>query len=420
MISRLRKKFVVISTLSVTAVLIVITLFINITSYYSSVKKPDMILNYISSNDGMFPHNKTKPDLKIKDAKGSDIGFFMRPEEKKITADDPFMSRFFYVKYDTNGKVISIDTSNIASITSSEAEEYGEKVYNSSLHSGFKDIYRFSKVSKSYGTLVVFLDCERELNMIERLFIYSVIILFIGILSVFALVLLFSKAAMKPYAESYEKQKRFITDAGHEIKTPLTIIKANTDVIEMINGENEWTHSIRNQVDRMTYLTNSLVSLARMDEEGVSVEISDFCLSETIYECVDSYAVLTGHEEKTLESDIEKDITYKGSEQLIKQLISILLDNALKYSNQGGMIKVVLKKHGKHIVLNVYNTVDKIEKGNHDILFERFYRADDSRNSKTGGNGIGLSIAKAIVLRHKGKISCESSDEHSILFSIEL
>lgn len=419
MISRLRKKFIVISTLSVAAVLVVITLFINISSYYSSVKKPDMILNYISENDGMFPH-KLKPDGRKQDDQKEGNALFIKPGEKKINAEDPFMSRFFYIKYDMSGKVIAIDTANIASVSSSEAEEYGEKVYKTALKSGFKGIYRFSKVSKSYGTLIVFLDCERETSMIYKLMFYSFTILILGILAVLLLVMIFSKAAMRPYVESYEKQKRFITDAGHEIKTPLTIIKANTDVLEMINGQNEWTGSIKNQVQRMTYLTNSLVSLARMDEDGVSIEMSDFKLSDIVSECVESYEVLASDKKRILTSEIEDNIMIRGSEQLIKQLMFILLDNALKYSDEEGIIKVVLKKQGRHAVLNVYNTVGQIKKGNHDELFERFYRADSSRNSKTGGNGIGLSIAKSIVLRHKGKINCESSDEHSIVFSIEL
>lgn len=170
----------------------------------------------------------------------------------------------------------------------------------------------------------------------------------------------------------------------------------------------------------MTYLTNSLVSLARMDEDGVSIEMSDFKLSDIVSECVESYEVLASDKKRILTSEIEDNIMIRGSEQLIKQLMFILLDNALKYSDEEGIIKVVLKKQGRHAVINVYNTVGQIKKGNHDELFERFYRADSSRNSKTGGNGIGLSIAKSIVLRHKGKINCESSDEHSIVFSIEL
>ena len=220
---------------------------------------------------------------------------------------------------------------------------------------------------------------------------------------------------IRPVAESYEKQKRFITDASHEIKTPLTIIEANTEIVEMESGESEWTKSIRKQIARLTALTEKLVFLSRMDEENQSyLQRMDFNLSEAVLDTIDPYQALAETKGKHLSVDVEDDMHFTGDENAIRQAISLLLDNAIKYSEEDGNIRIESRTVGKHKVIDVINTVDYIEVGKHDELFDRFYRREDSRNSETGGFGIGLSTVYAIVQAHKGRVAARSKDGKSL------
>lgn len=223
----------------------------------------------------------------------------------------------------------------------------------------------------------------------------------------------------RPVEESYERQKRFITDASHEIKTPLTIIDANTEVLEMESGENEWTQSTRNQIKRLSYLTQQMITLSKLDEQNSIFEKSEISLSQLVCESVEMFEATAKTKNKTICARIEEDITFCGDEKAMTQLIGILLDNAIKYSGETSLIEVSLRKKGKKIYFEVCNPADNIPKGNLDILFERFYRMDSSRNSETGGTGIGLSVAKAIVTAHKGKIAAFSPDGASLKVVVE-
>ena len=204
------------------------------------------------------------------------------------------------------------------------------------------------------------------------------------------------------------------------MKTPLTIIDANTEVMEMECGENQWSKSTKNQVERLTYLVGQLVTLTRLDEGSENTEKVEFSLSDAVYDVVYPFEVVIDNEEKTLIQNIDENIKFKGDEKSIRQLISILMDNAVKYSSEHGIIKVSLNERGKKIVLEVFNETEAVEKGSNNVLFERFYRTDKSRNSQTGGTGIGLSIAKGIVQNHKGKINAFSDDGKSLRITVEL
>lgn len=259
---------------------------------------------------------------------------------------------------------------------------------------------------------------EREQRAFQTLLITSISVSVVGLFAVFVLVVIFTKKVFRPVAESYEKQKRFITDASHELKTPLTIISANVEVLELEEGENAWTESIQKQIGRMNKLVEQMVTLNRMDEDNTLQEVTRFDLSEAVSETAELYVPVAARQEKTMTLQIEEEVKLCGDEAAIRQLVSLLLDNALKYSDKSGQIKVTLKKRGKHSELSIWNSVEEIQKGNLDRLFERFYRLDSSRNSGTGGSGIGLSIAKSIVEAHKGKISARSTDGRSIEFIV--
>lgn len=243
----------------------------------------------------------------------------------------------------------------------------------------------------------------------------------LGLLAVLILLLILSKRIVRPVAESYEKQKQFITDAGHELKTPMTIISADADLAEMECGENQWITDIRRQAQRLTGLTNDLIYLSRMEEEQPKLQLIDFPLSDVAEEMAQSFQALAKSQEKEFSVHIQPMLSCTGDEKAIRQLLSILLGNALKYSPAGGQMALRLEKQGRMLLLTMSNTsAQPIDQDKLPHLFDRFYRTDQSRNSQTGGYGLGLSIARSIVLAHKGKIRAESPDGRTLTFIVHL
>lgn len=412
MIGKLMKKFIAVSVLSTFIFLSVIISGINVMNYHRIERDSDRMLSLIAENDGRMPFGKPKFEMGEKD----DLGI---RDMIKFSPETPYETRYFSVVINGSGVVERSDTGKIAAIDTESAVQYAKEIYNGNKISGFEGNYRFLKSEKDGATIITFLDCTRELDGFRSFIVISIIVSAIGLLAVSALIVVASKVILKPVEESYTKQKQFITNAGHEIKTPLTIIDANTEVIEMINGESEWTESIKNQVKRLSSLTADLISLSRMEEESRFV-MNDFPISDVVEEECDVFKGMAEIKGKELTSEIEKNLSYNGDEKAIRQLTSILLDNAIKYTDENGSINVKLKKSGRKINLSVYNTVESITKEDTDRMFERFYRADSSRNSETGGYGIGLSIASAIVYAHKGKIHAETEDGKSLKISITI
>ena len=427
MLKTLRNKFIKIAMLSVAAVLVVIIISINFANYIQITKTSNTKISLIAQNDGIFPNlsnDKDSPDKNIPNKKRPQTKDELMERERKLPLESSFDTRYFTVLMRNDGTVISVDTGKISAVSTSTAKSYAIMLYKDEKSKGYLQQYKYKSFVKegetSSNILYVFLDCERELDSFWNTIFASIFISVISYINIFYMVCHFSKKILKPVAESYEKQKRFITDASHEIKTPLTIIDANTEIIEMTMGENDWTISTKKQIKRLTDLTEKLVFLSRMDEENTRLEMEEFSLSEALLDTIHPFSSVAKAKGKTLTYDIISDINYYGDEKNIRQLISILLDNALKYSNENGEISIKLYTLGKNKIITVWNSVENISSGKHDELFDRFYRLDESRNSQTGGFGIGLSVAYAIVKAHKGTIKAKSDDEKSILFTITL
>ena len=328
----------------------------------------------------------------------------------------PYESRYFTVTVNDAGDVLSVDTGKIAAVDMADAVEYAQEALESGKERGFIDDYRWRKADTEDGALLLFLDCGRNLDTFRSFLLTSIAVSALGLLAVFLLILAFSGRVVRPVAESYEKQKRFITDAGHEIKTPLAIIEADADVLEMeLDGESEWLSDIRLQTRRLTDLTNDLVYLSRMEERADAAPFVDFPLSDIVDETAQSFHSRAMQKRQTFTGEIEQNLTLRGDEKAIRQLVSILLDNAVKYAPEDGVIRLRLARQGKHAALSVWNTTaTPIPRESLDKLFDRFYRTDPSRSSETGGHGIGLSIAKAVVGAHRGKITAETDDGQSL------
>lgn len=414
MISRLRRKFIIISMLSVTAVLAVLIGSINIFNFRNVTREADNIIDMLVEGGGAFPERLPPwPDAPFTDPFGG--------RRDMISPELRFEARYFTIRISYDGSRIATNTGMIAAVDTSEAWELAEKVFEQGKLEGFEGDYRFRIADLGDSILIVFYDCGRSLNNARSFLWISIFISLIGLLIVFALIAITSKAVVKPAAEAYEKQKRFITDAGHELKTPLAVINADCDVLEMENAGNEWIADIRKQTERLTGLTGRLIYLAKT-EEGSKQKMTmiDFPLSDCISEEVESFKGLARASGKTITSEIADGLSYNGDQRAIEELVSILMDNAVKYSPEGGNIEVSLHKQGSKIIFRVYNdTKEPVPADVIKHMFDRFYRADSSRNSETGGYGIGLSIAKGITGFHGGKINAASKDK-GIIITVEL
>ena len=415
MIKKLKHRFIRITMISLSIVLLLLVGSINAISFYRMNEKANITLQLLSENEGKFPKfDKEKDDFHIKKED------FKIKEGFGINEETQYRTRYFIVDINIDQSAKQIDTSNISSVSSTEALEYAEEVLQKGKTTGYDGVFKYIVVANENGSKLIFVDCRDDLETVLYTFLASCCVAAGTLILVFILVSIFSKRAINPIIENMEKQKQFITDAGHEIKTPLAIISANADVLELTGGESEWITSIRNQTTRLDKLVKNLLTLAKMDEGNIALQFAEFDLSSCVNDIASSFTALAETQNKGLELSIQPELKIMGDEGCMQQLVSTLMDNAMKYSNEKGIIKVILEETKKGVRLEVYNTVEKIETKNLDRLFDRFHRDDASRSRETGGYGIGLSIAKSIVEAHHGKISARSEDGKSISFIITL
>ncbi|MCR4813876.1 MAG: GHKL domain-containing protein [Lachnospiraceae bacterium] len=462
MIQKLRKKFIIIAMLSMFIVLAVIVGTMNLANYVSMTVRADHLLKILVENDGKFPEMFMGRKVMSEDASatgesdGTDPGsrppalpdgkeFGSKPpepagtgsqkgdfrKEKKFFSDEtPYETRFFSVRYNPLDETACTSyTGHIASVSEEEAKEYAyaavKRFRKFAKFRGYDGNYRYMvSTDENGGRLVVFLDVSKEKKNVKNVLVNSLIMSGIGMFAVFVLVWIFSKKVFRPVEESDLRQKRFITDASHELKTPLTIISANVEVLEMESEENEWTGSIKHQVDRMNTLVEQMVTLTRLDEQNKPERV-DFSLSDAVRETAETYLPVAAGKNQKLEIEVSDGLMFCGDEAKIRQMTGLLVENATKYTtdaegNEGGEIKVSLSGKGKKNLLVVRNTVSGMQPGKKDELFERFYRPDESRNSKKGGSGIGLSIVKSVAEAHGGKVSAFSKDGKTIQFEVLL
>jgi len=400
MINRLRRRLIIVAMLSLFLVFLVIVSAINILNYSNMTAEADEVLTMLAKNGGKFPAWESK-------------------ELQTLLSKSPealFTCRYFSVVTTDRETVVSANTEKISAVDEASAAEYARAVWAS--EKGFYRDFRFIRWNGENRTLFIFLDLSKEIASFRSLLFSSILVAFFGLLAVFVLLFVLSKRIVKPVSESYEKQRRFITDAGHEIKTPLTIISADADVLDMEYGESEWLRDIQFQIKRLATLTNDLIYLSKMEERQNQLQMTEFSLSALTDELVQSFQALAKTQEKSFTSSVQQGIVLRGDEKTISQAVSNLLDNALKYSEPKGTISLTLARRGRYIHLDVFNTTPAISTENLQNLFDRFYRADPSRNSQTGGHGIGLSIVQAVVSAHKGEVSASSQDGRSLVVSV--
>ena len=319
-----------------------------------------------------------------------------------------------------DGEPVTIDTGKIAAVTTEDALVMARRLFSENRTTGYEGTFKYLITRQTDNNLCIFVDRTRALKSVKDFMWISLLVSLGAAAAIFILVFAFSGVVIKPVAESYEKQKKFITNAGHELKTPLAVINSCTEVIEMEQGESKWTKGITSQTERLAALTGELVALARMDEGGAQLTVEDFSLSETVSEILDPFSIMAERRQITFTSDIQPDINYKGDKSLIAKLCSIMADNAVKYTPEGGSISFSLARKGKRITLTSENTAENVEKGAHPELFDRFRRGDSSHSSDTPGYGIGLSMAQSVANAHGGRIDAFSKDGGSLTITVRL
>ena len=402
MFKSLRRKFVATSVASVAVVIILMASTLNFINYYKMGQRVD---------DSLYEASKS-PAL---------VTIFSDGEEdmivtKNTASKTPNNNGFSIAKIDENKNVIRSYRDDVLIKGKDDLQKLVTDAVNESSTSGYVGTYRYLKVNNNAGNLVLLLNTQRDLDSFQAFMRNSIIVSSIVILSVFILLVLISKKVIAPIQQSYQKQKQFITDASHELKTPLAIIRSNTDVLELENGDSKWTKNIQNQVDRLTSLVNSLVVFSRMEEKD-TVEKVKFNLSESLHARIDDFEELASFQKKHIIADIDNNIYYRGEQQAIVQLMDILLENAIKYATKETNINITLKKNKKYATMKISNQAN-VKKGDLRKVFDRFYRLDESRNSTIKGYGIGLSMAKLITEKHKEAIKAYAPEDG--IFKIEV
>lgn len=405
MLKKLRWRFIGAAMGAFSAVILTLLLVINLWNYQSTMAQLDGILSRLQAVErgermqpGMSPPMDVQPPFS--------------PEMQ-------YMIRFFTVTYDSNGDLSGINQDFIASVSEEEATQYAEKALSGGKSKGFLGGYRYQVSRMDSKTRIVFLNAEKETQMIRMLLVISCVIAAGCLMVVFLLVLLLSRRAIKPFVRNMETQKQFVTNAGHELKTPLTAIATSADVLAMDDPDNEWVTSIQEQSARLSKLISNLVTLSRLDEQNPFPEKQAFSISDAVWEAAEPFTALAKGQGKFFTMDIEGNVMFIGDQTAVQQMISILLDNAVKYAAEKGEICLELRRKGRRVEICVSNPCAPDADVDAARLFERFYRGNSAQAAKVGGSGIGLSIAKATAEAHGGSISVEKK-QNTITFRIIL
>lgn len=408
MIYSLRKKFILVSAASIFGVLLGIFVIMFVMSNVQLNETMDALTETIADNGGVFT-------LTDKTGQAPPAGRY--PFGDVITEETAYSTRFFTVWLGDDNRIVEVNVDAVFSISESLAQEYAKAALEAGKERGWVSGYRFKTFYSDDGMGIVFVNGEMPHLMVSRFLFTAFLVLMGSGLGVLILIIIMSKRVVRPVAESYEKQKQFITDANHELKTPLTLILSDLDIVESEIGKNEWLDDMRSEGERMRMLVNQLVILSRMDEDQSNLCMAAFDLSSAVLDTASEFQPLAAERQKELSIEAEPLIEYYGDEGLIRRLIAILLDNAVKYCDRGGKIRIFLSgRH--HPVITVENTYDNVDRLELERLFDRFYRADLSRTFD-GSFGVGLSIARAIAKNHHGNILAYRRGK-TIGFKVEL
>lgn len=402
-IRKLRSKFILIAMASFFVVILFTGGMAVLANQNSLCVQAGHVLELIVENDGELP----EPDSQMSaEMHATDIFLGLLPEST-------YAARYFTVQIGPDGQIHKIDVEHVAVVDEQDAIAYARaavEAYEKSLTVKMLDMgmidtfyYRVSDLPNG-NKIAVFLDCSFQMQVNREVGLNTVIICCVGLFGSLLMVLFWSKRAIRSEIENSRKQRQFITNASHELKTPLAVIRANTEVIEMLQGESEWTQSTMNQVDRMDGLVQNLVMIARAEEQEDRTSMSEIDVAKVVADSVDPFRALARSEHKELVCNLEEGVHMVADASAIQQLSTLLIDNAIKYCDDDGTVTVELSQPKRdRITLLVSNTFAEGKRAQFSRFFERFYR-DDESHSNEGGYGIGLSVAESICTRYGGGI----------------
>ena len=446
MIRTLQKKFVVTAMIAVTVLLLVLLGALNVFNAVSNSRQTDTLLDELGRQGVLFtppsdgfpaPPDEApadgfsgSPDNPPGGAFGSapgggDAAAPGTPREKRRRGflDEPMddnarmSALYFTVDLDKACTVIRTDVSHIASVTEEEAAEFASGL-SVDRTEGTVDSYRYKIFEAPEGGFhIVFLDSAARRTAVIRVVLLSLLLGSVSWLLMLVLVMALSRRAIRPIAENMERQRQFVTDAGHELKTPIAIILANVDAMELRTGESKYSRNIRSQAVRLGELMKNLLTLARVDEYSVLEQPEELDFSVLCEELFAGFRESAELKQIRFETDLRQGLMVRGDRVMLSQLCSILGDNSVKYCPEGGNIRITLSEEGHRTCLRVSNTVAEVP----DLtrIFDRFYRADSSRNQKSGGFGIGLSAAQTIAHLHHSELTADyDSDSEMLCFTV--
>ena len=402
MTKTLKRRFIIFSMAAVTSLLVFIVVAINGLNWMMLERQSDTVLETLVDADGAFQ----KMDFKRPP-------IFARP----LNMDRMRASRFFIVRSDIEGKIIDVNIDQISAINHEKAQSYALKVLEGSREAGRIERYKFAVKQLGPGKMIFFMDISEQRENFYVVLFVSIVIAILCWLILLIIVVLLSGRVIRPVLVGMEKQKQFITNAGHEMKTPLAIIQSNNDTMALIHGENKYNIHIRNQTKRLNVLMTNLLTLAKLDEE-IPLPTDLVNISEVASELLPVYREDAQRRNMDFQVQIEPDITMQTNKDSFRQMLMILLDNAIKYTPDNGSIYLGIEKKGKHIQIIEENTCDPTLEPNTERLFERFYRGDAARTQTkdSAGYGIGLSAARAICENFGGTLTAEYATDASIRF----
>ena len=393
MFKKLRKKFIVLSSSTVFGILFVVFLILNITTYVSNI-------------------NTIKTNIE-------DVRIVLKEDKTSDSKDRHFVSRYIYLTLNEDNSIKESKSDNGFSIPGVKIEDLKDQALSKNKDFG-RINYTYFKIYYENETELIFIDSRAEITSYEKMITISSIIFVCTFILITLIVILISKRIIKPYEELYKKEKMFLTNASHELKTPITIIKTDLDVLKMDDVNNEWIDSIDNQTNRLSKLVNEMVNLYKIEEKKEDIVKNNFNISEVTLDVLDNFLSSFKFKNYNIKIDIEENIIINSNEDIYMKILFILLDNANKYGLENGDFSIKLYKEKKKVILKVYNQTEEFEKEKLKFIFDRFYTLDESRSKEKSGYGIGLSIAKFLTEDINGTIQASTNDNKSIEFKIIL